>query len=274
MLRTLPGNLRRTSHRNGSLMKPKIESWIFLRGLARSTGHWGSFLETFQSQFPDADIETLDLAGNGSECERTSFLSIAANVDDLRMRSRLLREGRTVSLCSISMGSMLAADWAARYPAEISRVVCINTSDRKNSSFYERMRPSVYTGVLSLIGIRDPLARERKVLKMTTRLVLDGELEKLARKHAKMPQTSKWNFFRQLWAATTYSFPTSAISPTCLFLVSRKDAFVNPICSFRLAKSWNCPIAAHPDASHDLPTDDPGWICTQIQEQQTQLQSS
>ena len=39
------------------------------------------------------------------------------------------------------------------------------------------------------------------------------------------------------------------------------DRLVNPHCSVRLATAWGVPHARHPWAGHDLPHDDPQWLC-------------
>ena len=71
------------------------QRWMFLRGLGRHSLHWGSFPDRFQQAIPAAEIELLDLAGNGTEAARSSHLSIRAYAQDLRQRSRFVAEGKT-----------------------------------------------------------------------------------------------------------------------------------------------------------------------------------
>lgn len=70
------------------------QRWIFLRGVGRHSSHWGSFPSRFLQAFPDAEIELLDLAGNGEETDRRSYLEIGAYALDLRQRSRFVNEGK------------------------------------------------------------------------------------------------------------------------------------------------------------------------------------
>ena len=105
--------------------------WMFLRGLGRHSLHWGSFPAQFQQAFPAAEIELLDLAGNGTEAARGSYLKIGAYAQDLRQRSRFVTEGKIpFSILAISMGAMVASAWAEQHPGEIARMVLINTSSR------------------------------------------------------------------------------------------------------------------------------------------------
>lgn len=241
-----------------------MRHWIFLRGLGRHSEHWGEFLLKFKKAFPEDQIETLDLAGNGSEVDRTSFLRMQDYVEDLRQRCNSLREG-PVSILAISMGAMAAAAWAEKYPTEIREMVLINTSDSSESYFFERFRPRNYWSVLKIFKHRQNLLfRERALLEMTA-----GELphlERIAEHQSSLPATRPENFFRQLWASSRYSFPKSQPIRHILFLVADGDNLVHPNCSKRLAVKWNAPLRAHPRADHDLTLIDPDWVIQQVRD--------
>lgn len=242
----------------------KTDNWIFLRGLARSSGHWGVFPEKFQAMFPNANVEMLDIAGNGTEHHRQSFLSIEENVADLRKRSQLIAEG-PVNICAISLGGMFALKWAEQHPEDFGRIILMNTSDPRHSFFFERLRPGNYLSLLNLlVQKRDPLAREKEVLRMTTRLVKNTD--ELAAQYAPIPTPSAGNFLRQLRAAQSFQTPKQAPNVPMLFLAGEKDFFVNPICSKRLAWAWDQLLMMHPEAGHDLSTDAPDWICEKIRD--------
>lgn len=246
------------------MAKAGSEPWVFIRGLARSSPHWGSFIDAFEKRFAGREVERLDLAGNGSEIARPSFTRIEDHLEDVRSRSRTLRESGRVSLCTISMGSMVAALWAYRYPGEIARMVLMNTSDRGHSRFYERMRPANYLTFLSMIlHAKDPLERELRVLRMTSRM-REPDFERLSRAHASIPQTTTLNFFRQIWAASRFRFPDPRPEAPCLFLAGEGDRLVSPVCTKRIAERWRAALALHPDAGHDLPLDAPAWVLDQI----------
>jgi pimeloyl-ACP methyl ester carboxylesterase len=244
-------------------MTAKTEAWILIRGLARNSQHWGDFTAKFQSQFPRAEIEKLDLAGNGHESHRPSYLTLLENVEDLRKRSRLVGSGRKVSLCTISMGSMVAMLWAELYPDEIERMVLMSTSSRDHSTFFERLRPGNYLRFLRMIADgRNLFLREKEVIEMTTTNVQN--IDELAARNARIPPTSVLNFFRQLWAASRFKLPPKAPLVPHLFLVGDGDELVNSICTKRIAQVWGSPLEVHPTAGHDLPLDAPDWIADHI----------
>ena len=47
-------------------------------------------------------------------------------------------------------------------------------------------------------------------------------------------------------------------------LTSAADRLVDTRCSHDLARAWQCPIASHSWAGHDLPLDDAAWVARQV----------
>lgn len=243
-------------------MTQESRRWVFLRGLGRHAEHWGDFVARFQKAFPKDSIETLDLAGNGTEADRVSFVKMADYVEDLRRRCQSLKKG-SISILSISMGSMVGAEWANLYPREVHDLILMNTSDSSESYFFERLRPTNYLSILKMFPHRhDPLFRERTLLQMTAWEL--PHLEHIAEKQAQFRATTPVNFLRQLWASSQYRFPKSQPIRRILFLVADGDGLVHPNCSKRLAAKWGTPIAAHPRADHDLTLIDPDWVLREV----------
>lgn len=251
------------SIKTSTLPNPLTEPtrWIFLRGLARHSAHWGPFAEIFKKRFPLAKVELIDAAGNGTEHGRTSFLSIEENVEDLRRR---VQAKDPVFIFSISLGSMIATSWAAHFPDEIHALTLINTSDKGTSRFYERLRPENYRHILNIVvRSEDNCLRENKIMAMTA----GGfpEAEKWVAEFAKLPSTTFQNFLRQLWAGSRFEFPKKKPDSRVLLLASRRDQLVSSVCTERIAKQWKITPHFHPRAGHDLPLWAPDWVCDQIE---------
>lgn len=51
-----------------------------------------------------------------------------------------------------------------------------------------------------------------------------------------------------------------------LLLAGAQDHLVHPDCSAQVARAWGAPLSLHPDAGHDLPLDDPAWVCAQLRD--------
>ena len=248
----------------------QIRRWIFLRGLARHSGHWDFFLDEFKKQYPIDEVELLDTAGNGNQGDRESFIKISEYVDDLRQRSKFIQELHNKKtnikpiLFTISLGSMIAVDWAQRFSDELSGFVIINTSDRSTSAFYERLRPQNYSYFLQLaLNGKNSLFRERVISKMTASGLRNAT--EVIEKFSQLPATNFSNFVKQIFAASNFNFPEQKPAVPCLILASKNDQMVNSVCSERIGKMWHTPVYFHPNAGHDLPLWDPAWICSHLQ---------
>lgn len=243
-----------------------MSRWIFLRGLTRERRHWGDFPEAFGAAIPAADVLTLDLPGNGARYRETSPASIAGLLaacrDDLAAR----RIDPPYHLLALSLGAMVAVDWARRYPQEVRGAVLINTSLRPFSRFFRRLKPANYPTLARLaLGGGSAHAREGAILRLTSRRVTPPSaiLDDWIAWRREFPVT-RLNAARQLLAAMHYRAPLSKPLPPVLLLCSRGDALVDARCSHSLAVGWQCDFAEHPDAGHDLPLDDGPWVAAAV----------
>ncbi len=243
-----------------------MSTWVFLRGLTRESRHWGDFPATFRRTIPDAEIVAPDLPGNGRLNRMRSPVSVAKMAD--YCRAELLAQGcrPPYFLLAMSLGAMVAVDWAARHPQEVRGCVLINTSLRPISPFFHRLRPANYPALLKLAlrgGSDDEW--EGMILRLTSRRVADAaailaDWSAWRREHP----VSRLNAWRQLLAAGRYRAPAERPAPPLLVLASAQDGLVDPRCSRRLAHRWRSAYAEHPDAGHDLPLDDGAWVAMQV----------
>jgi pimeloyl-ACP methyl ester carboxylesterase len=166
----------------------------------------------------------------------------------------------------MSLGGMVATDWAQRYPYEIERLVLINTSMRPFSQMQERLRPSAWPGLLGVAARwRDAPRAEHGIHRLTCNNVetLGDDLDTWSRIRRSAP-VSRGNALRQLWAATRFTAGTARPECPVLILSSRADKLVDPVCSAKLAAAWGALHCEHPWAGHDLPHDDPVWTGEQV----------
>ena len=75
---------------------------------------------------------------------------------------------------------------------------------------------------------------------------------------------SRANALRQLLAAMRFNAPSLPPQTRVLLLTGAQDRLVDTRCSQALAAAWQCEIAVHPTAGHDLPLDDASWVAEQI----------
>ena len=243
-----------------------MDTWILLRGLTREASHWGAFAGDFQTALPQAKVVALDLPGNGQLHALPSPLTVQGMV--AACRAELARQGvlPPFHLFAMSLGAMVATEWARTAPEEIRGCVLVNTSFRPFSPFFHRLRPRNYAALLGLV-LHPPSADaiERTVWRLTSNApgprtaVIDDWVAVRTRR-----PVSAINALRQLVAAARYRAPTVAPSPPVLLLASQNDHLVNSRCSLAIADAWHCALALHPDAGHDLPLDAPQWVIEQV----------
>ena len=250
-------------------------TWVLLRGLTREARHWGPLPQQL-ARIPQvaetaadgstSQVVALDLPGNGEFYRQASPLSVRGMVDFARRQLRARGLAPPYSLLAMSLGGMVATDWAQRFPQEVARLVLVNTSMRPYSRAAERLRPGNWL-LLALLAARWPDARhaERTIHQLTCERTSRREEDVAAwagiRNSAPVSAANAWH---QLWAAAR--FASGAVAPRCptLVLSSANDRLVHPRCSARLAKAWQAAHHVHPWAGHDLPHDDPDWVCRRI----------
>ena len=184
------------------------------------------------------------------------------------VRQQLRQQGQTppYRLLAMSLGGMVATDWAQTQPQEVAQLVLVNTSMRPHSRLSERLRPGNW-GQLALLAARwhDAGYAERVVHRLTSQrpdtLAADIAHWEHIRKTAPVTPANAWC---QLWAAAR--FACGPLPPACptLILSSAGDQLVHPVCSQRIASAWHAPSVRHPWAGHDLPHDDGAWVVAEM----------
>lgn len=240
--------------------------WILLRGLTREARHWGDLPERLAFCLGGACVVALDLPGNGMRCRESSPTSIGPMVAACRDALHAAGHEPPYALVGMSLGAMVAMAWATLHAGELAGLVLINSSSRGLSAWHRRLRWRQIPAMLRIVATRDAIARERRVLRLTSRHPPKPETRLLAswaawrREHP----VSGANAIRQLLAAARFRGPDTSTSLPVLVLASEKDALVDPACSVALASAWDADLRVHPTAGHDLPLDDGGWVAVQV----------
>lgn len=246
-----------------------MTTWILLRGLTRERAHWGEFPALLRAGLPGATVEAVDLPGNGANHGMRSPSRIEATTHSCRQQVQALALKPPYQLLAMSLGAMVAVDWASRFPQELAGAVLINTSLRPVSPWFHRLRPANYARLAAAILAGNSRFRETLILRMTSSggsgsraqqdLVLDA-WEGIARAHP----VTRANALRQLLAAARFEAPAQPPHVPLCVIASAGDQLVNPACSRRLASLWQADFVEHPHAGHDLPLDDGAWLAAQV----------
>jgi pimeloyl-ACP methyl ester carboxylesterase len=243
-----------------------MNTWILLRGLTREQRHWHEFPRLLEMALPGDRVITLELPGNGELNALTSPSRIEGMATYGRLELARLGVAPPYHLLAMSMGAMVATAWADSHPEEIAALVMINTSFGAFSPVHQRFRPRAWRALLRLLLTRSLSSRDQIIFDLTSRLVAPSA-----------PVVEAWttirrtrpvllsNALRQLFAAARYRAPYHP-PVEILILASAGDRLVDPRCSMEIARRWNCTIALHPTAGHDLPLDDGAWVVEHVQD--------
>jgi pimeloyl-ACP methyl ester carboxylesterase len=241
-----------------------MTTWVLLRGLVREQRHWGEFPALFQQEFPDENIVTLDLPGNGTLYHYDSLPRIEQMAQFCH--DELIHRGLKppYRILALSLGAMVAVSWCEQYPQDVEACVLINTSLRPFSPFYRRLRPQNYPRVLIAL-CRGVAARERLILRLTSnhKDKQQAALSDWLAYQREFPVTRR-NAARQLLAAMRYRAPQRKPALPILVLGSSKDRLVDSRCTQQLSTQWGLNPRLHATAGHDLPLDDGTWIVSTV----------
>jgi pimeloyl-ACP methyl ester carboxylesterase len=267
--------------------------WLLLRGLGRDKRHWGAFIKQFERVFSHDTVSVIDTCGNGDFATLKSPLLISEYTEHCRLQT--LKCSSEFHLVALSLGGMIALDWAKRYPEEILSLTLINSSAANLTPWYSRINLRTLQKLfIRLLTQRHPQKIEYSILKATSNQFISFSKIGISnpivsnnmnvRPSKKYPlniiitlnnwtqyrhqqSTSTINLIRQLLAAARFKVSTlTKIVP--LILTSKNDKLVSTLASLDLHKQLGGELSTHPDAGHDLPLDDAYWVIAQIQQYQ------
>ena len=238
---------------------------VLLRGLAREAGHWLNFPAQIQRAMgKNCRIHLIDFPGCGKFYQQPALRSISAMVDHARFEYQHTAAQATEPLViiGISMGGMVALDWAQRFPGEISQLILINTSIGDQPLAW-RLRWKVWPRIL-LALLLPQKQREALVLRSVSNCPNRYEQH--------LPQWLEIQKQRPITRAAVITMLRAAAlfrpQPHCttsgLVLASQNDQMVSVKASEDIAKRFGWPITLHSTAGHDLPLDDGQWTAKQI----------
>ena len=233
---------------------------VLLRGLAREQRHWGEFRQRLQSTLA-MQVCAVDLPGMGESHRLASPLSVAQIAEQLA--SRLAQRNITsCHLFAMSMGAMVAMQYAELHPEQVKSLLLINSSAAGLTPFYQRLNWRSYPKVLHAM-FASVQKREQLILQLTANnpQVWQHALPQWQRYAQELPVT-RANVVRQLFAASRFQLPCPPQCPV-LLLASQADRLVNWQASARIAEHWQVELVLHETAGHDLALDDPDWLLQQ-----------
>ena len=236
---------------------------LLIRGLTREQRHWGAF-RPLLAQSLEQSVLCFDFAGCGALYKATSPASIAGLMQSVRRQWLEQQEYKQpVHLVALSLGGMLALQWAVDFPDEVASITLINSSARPLSPFYQRLRWQRFGTVLRL-AFASQTEREQQILRLSSAEPWqhNDTLQQWICWQQQRP-VSAGNALRQLLAASRFALQRKPACPVQV-LSSARDYLVNPACSEALANFLAAQHYQHEWAGHDVALDDPAWLVQQV----------
>lgn len=236
---------------------------VLLRGLAREAAHWLDFPQTLRHALGnEAQLHCLDFPGCGAYHQQAALGSIGAMTDDARAQLALRGITQPVYVVGISMGGMIALDWAQRFPEQVAGIALINSSTG-DQPLHWRLRLRAWPAIISALLL--PMEwRERLVLGKVSndreRFAL--HLQQWLQIQRERP-VSRASILTMLGAAARFRPQPHCPTPG-LVIASTADRFVDYRASQDVAQRFDWPLQLHSSAGHDLPLDDPAWLSEQL----------
>jgi len=234
---------------------------VILRGLSREAAHSRPFLAALERAIPGAALECPDLPGTGARHAEPSPVRVPAITDSLNPASR----PEPVHLVGLSLGGMVAADWAERFPGSVRSLTLVNVSFGRYARPLQRLRPGEASRMLRvLLCWASVAAREAAILGLVSNRPPDPATlgHWVAIQHVRPVRLV--TALAQLHAAARYRGPAAAPALPLRVLVSSSDRLVSAACSEALARAWGAPLQRHASAGHDLFLDAPDWCAARV----------
>lgn len=237
---------------------------LLLRGLLRESRHWLNFPNELANTL-QRPVLSLDLPGCGALHHLRSASTVPALRAQLQAQWQLRYpeyQQKNVDVVAISMGGMLALDWAFAAPSQIKSLTLINSSSAGLSPLWQRFKPQNYLNVLHAL-VTSSHQREQLIWQMTVNSSINPPILAKWQQWAKECPVTRANALRQLWAASRFRI-TQIPSCPIQILSSVQDPLVSSACSQALADKLQAPMFSHATAGHDLPLEDSEWLVSKI----------
>lgn len=241
-----------------------MRGWLLLKGMRQDARHWRD-LPARLAERTGARVIALDPPGVGQRTDVAAPVTVSAMVDDLRARFLAERgEDGPWGLVGLSLGGMVALDWASRAPEDLGFVLVGNTSARDVAAPWQRLRVDALAA--TVVRALDPTRRERAVVDLITRQLGVAERERVAAENARWQSerpATLTTLLAQVRAGASFTAPTRVSVPVGV-LVGTGDRLVDPACGRALAARLGVTPVELEGAGHDLSLDAPDALLDAI----------
>lgn len=235
-------------------------------GLTKESRHWSNeFLDELKNELSPKEIHLVDLPGSGKFHSHKSPASVAKIVEEAREHVTFHHDRKRLVI-AISLGGMVAWEWATRFPNDFDGMVMINSSLAGVSPTLKRLQPKALVDFFRIAATPKGEVKEKLILDLCS-----NHPENSKKIHPYWTQLSLEanmhfpNVLNQLLAGMRFR-PKKIPSLPMLVVAARHDRLAHYSCSQSIAQLTRAKFVLCEDKSvgHAFHVDGPQFLVKEI----------
>ncbi|MFM2485935.1 alpha/beta fold hydrolase [Celerinatantimonas yamalensis] len=222
---------------------------VLIRGMLGECRYWEYFKQLVEQRL-QRPVFLLSLAKSGTSLEPLSLVTL---IEQHREQLCQLTGQGDCHLVSLSLGASVALCWQQMYPDEVKSCTLINPLVTVKQ---RRWQPLLWWLLFKIMVFsRWPGDQQTRWL---------HRLSAWPSLHSQLATSETHSIDFKALTQHLYEMPIAEPMVPLQLLVSRHDKWISSEVSYQLADIWQAPLFPHLSAGHDLPLDDPRWVCEKL----------
>jgi pimeloyl-ACP methyl ester carboxylesterase len=239
-------------------------------GLSKESEHWDDdFIEYLKKSYgiDENDLVKMDIPGSGVLLDQKTPDSLKEIARKMRAHyhNKIDRSKKRICI-SVSLGAMIAMEWACMFKEDFEQVVFVNASFTGISPVYKRVQPKAILMFIKIFCTINAVKKEQRILALCSNK--EGVRKKNLSKWVTISKTrpvKKGNLIRQVISGALNN-PSQGASAGLLFIGAKHDRLAHYSCSVAAHKKWggDFVLIDDPSVGHGVHIDDPQHLSSII----------
>lgn len=239
-------------------------------GLSKESEHWDDdFIEYVKKLYgvSENDIVKMDIPGSGILLDQKTPASLKVIARKMREYYLDKIDWSKKRICiSVSLGAMIAMEWACMFKDDFDQVVFVNSSFTGISPIFKRVQPKALLMFIKTFCTFNIVKKEQFILALCSNkdVVRKKTLSKWV-DISKARPVRKVNLVRQVISGALNN-PSHGASAALLFIAAKYDRLAHYSCSVAAHKKWGGDfiLIDDPTVGHGVHIDDPEGLSSII----------
>ncbi len=239
-------------------------------GLSKESEHWDDdFIEYVKGSYgiEEKDLVKMDIPGSGVLLDQKTPSSLKEIARKMREHylDKIDRSKKRICI-SVSLGAMIAMEWACMFKEDFDQVVFVNSSFTGISPIFKRVQPKALLMFIKTFCTFNVVKKEQHILALCSNkdVVRKKTLSKWVDISNARP-VRKVNLIRQVISGALND-PSHGASAELLFIGAKHDRLAHYSCSVAAHKKWGGDLFLidDPTVGHGVHIDDPQHLSSII----------